>query len=134
LDDKGRLVLPAPFRREFEDAGGGVLAPWDRCLALWTREKFGNVMEQLIDRLREGDANDDVVRLFQSHASEVQFDTQGRFVVPEDHRDYAGITREVKVLGQTNRVEFWDLANFTAMEDATSREAVSGEIRRLRLF
>ena len=134
LDDKGRLVLPAPFRREFEDAGGGVLAPWDRCLALWTREKFGNVMEQLIERLREGDANDDVVRLFQSHASDVQLDTQGRFVVPEGHRHHAGISREVRVLGQAERIEIWDADAFEQLAGGKSPEDVSAEIRRLRIF
>jgi MraZ protein len=134
LDDKGRLVLPSNYRRDFEDAGGGVLAPWDRCLGLWTKAKYEDVMEQLIDKVRSGEANDDVARLFQSNAADVQLDAQGRFVVPEEHRAHAGITREVKVLGQTTRVEIWDLGAFAAMEQGTTREAVSEEIRRLRIF
>jgi MraZ protein len=134
LDDKGRLVLPSNYRRDFEDAGGGVLAPWDRCLGLWTKAKYEDVMEQLIDKVRSGEANDDVARMFQSNAADVQLDAQGRFVVPEEHRGHAGITREVKVIGQTTRVEIWDLAAFEAMEQATTRDAVSEEIRRLRIF
>jgi MraZ protein len=134
LDDKGRLVLPTNFRRDFEDAGGGVLAPWDRCLALWTRAKYGDVMNQLIDKVREGTADDDVVRLFQASAADIQLDTQGRFVLPEEHRNHAGITREVKVLGQTDRVEIWDIGAFNAMEGGKNPEDVSSEIRRLRIF
>ena len=134
LDDKGRLVLPTNYRREFEDAGGGVLAPWDRCLALWTRAKYGDVMQQLIEKVRANEADDDVVRLFQSRAADVQLDAQGRFVVPEDQRQHAGIRREVKVLGQTDRVEIWDLARFDQMEGDKSSEDVSSEIRRLRIF
>src|SRR5881227_2597434 len=83
LDDKGRLVLPSNYRRDFEDAGGGVLAPWDRCLGLWTKAKYEDVMEQLIDKVRSGEAVDMVARLFQSDAADVQLDAQGRFVVPE---------------------------------------------------
>ena len=135
LDDKGRLVLPANYRRPFEDAGGGVLAPWDRCLGLWTREKYGDVMQQIIDKVRDNGADDDIVRLFQSDAADVQLDAQGRFVVPEAHRQYAGITRDVKVLGQTTRVEIWDARRFEQMAGGDkSPEDVSAEIRRLRIF
>jgi MraZ protein len=134
LDDKGRLVLPTNYRRDFEDAGGGVLAPWDRCLALWTREKYGDVMAQLIDKVRSNEADDDIARLFQSSAADVQLDSQGRFVVPEEHRAHAGITREVKILGQTDRVEIWDALRFDDMEGGKTPEDVSSEIRRLRIF
>jgi MraZ protein len=134
LDDKGRLVLPANYRRDFEDAGGGVLAPWDRCLGLWTKAKYSDVMEQIIEKVRDGEADDDIVRLFQSDAADVQLDSQGRFVVPEDHRHHASITREVRVLGQTTRVEIWDAGRFDEMKRDKSPEDVSAEIRRLRIF
>jgi len=134
LDDKGRLVLPSNYRRDFEDAGGGVLAPWDRCLALWTKARYEDVMQQLIDKLRAGEANDDVVRMFQADAADIQLDSQGRFVVPEEHRRYAGITREVKVLGQTSRVELWDAARFEELHRSRDPDTVSAEIRRLHVF
>jgi transcriptional regulator MraZ len=134
LDDKGRLVLPTSYRREFEDAGGGVLAPWDRCIALWTRAEFPNVMAEVKAKVRDEDADDDIVRLFQGRAADVQLDAQGRFVVPEQHRHHAGITREVKVLGQSERIEFWDLGRFEQLEGDKSPEDVSAEIRRLRIF
>jgi len=133
LDDKGRLVLPSGFRRAFEDASGGVLAPWDRCLALWTRDDFGVVMDKLLDKVRDGEADDDIVRLFSGAAADVQLDAQGRFVVPEEHRAHAAITREVKVLGQHTRIEVWDAARFADMEGGKSADEVSAEIRRLRI-
>ncbi len=135
LDDKGRLVLPTKYRRSFEDAGGGVLAPWDRCLGLWTMAKYEEVVrEQLAEKVRAGDADVDVVRVFQSDAAEVQLDSQGRFVVPENHRRYARITRDVTVLGQTDRVEIWDAGRFEEMRGGKSPEDVSEEIRRLNIF
>jgi len=133
LDDKGRLVLPSGFRRAFEDAGGGVLAPWDRCLALWTRDDFEVVMDKLLAKVRDGEADDDVVRLFSGAAADVQLDAQGRFVLPEEHRSHADITREVKVLGQHTRIEIWDAHRFAAMEGGKSADEVSAEIRRLRI-
>ncbi|MEY2434397.1 MAG: transcriptional regulator MraZ [Acidimicrobiaceae bacterium] len=134
LDDKGRLVLPSGYRRAFEDASGGVLAPWDRCLALFPRDDFEVVMRRLLDKVSDGEADDDVARLFSGGAADVQLDAQGRFVIPEEHRTHAAIQREVKVLGLPNRVEIWDAGRFGAMEDGKSADDVSAEIRRLRIF
>ena len=134
LDDKGRLVLPSGYRRAFEDAGGGVLAPWDRCLGLWTRDHFEVVMNKLLEKVSAEEADDDVVRLFAGAAADVQLDAQGRFVLPEDQRQHAAIRRDVKVLGQHNRVEIWDAERFTAVEGGKTADDVSAEIRRLRVF
>lgn len=134
LDDKGRLVLPSGYRRSFEDAGGGVLAPWDRCLGLWTRDHFEVVMNKLLDKVSAEEADDDVVRLFAGAAADVQLDAQGRFVLPEDQRRHAAIQRDVKVLGQHHRVEIWDAERFATVEGAKSADDVSAEIRRLRVF
>src|SRR5438270_9679100 len=134
LDDKGRLVLPSGYRRAFEDAGGGVLAPWDRCLGLWTRDHFEGVMDKLLAKVSEGEANADVVRLFAADAADVQLDAQGRFVLPEEHRAHASIRREVKVIGQQTRVEIWDGAAYASLEGGMSADDVSAEIRRLRVF
>lgn len=134
LDDKGRLVLPREFRDDVVEAGGGVLAKWDRCLALWTKEKFGNVMDQLIEKVKAGEADDEVVRLFQADAVPVVPDGQGRFHINEDLREYAAISREVKVVGQTDRIEVWDASRFAELRATKSAAEVSTEIRRLKIF
>lgn len=134
LDDKGRLVLPSAFRHEVEEAGGGVLAKWDRCLGLWTKAKFMDVMEQLIEKVKSGEASDDTARLFQSDAVPVTLDGQGRFHVNDQLRRYAGISRDVLVLGQTDRIEVWEPDRFAAVQATKSDAEVSEEIRRLRIF
>ncbi|MEY2406818.1 MAG: transcriptional regulator MraZ [Acidimicrobiaceae bacterium] len=134
LDDKGRLVLPSTWRRAFDDAGGGILAPWDDCLGLWANDVFGDVMEKLIDKAREGVASDKVLRLFQSQAHEISLDAQGRFVIPEKHRTHAGITRDVAVIGAHNRLELWAADGFSELESDMSPADVSSQIRELRIF
>ena len=46
--------------------------------------------------------------MYAGAAADVQLDAQGRFVLPEDQRRHAAIGRDVKVLGQHNRIEIWD--------------------------
>lgn len=134
LDDKGRLVLPSAFRHEVEEAGGGVLAKWDRCLAMWTRAKFMNVMEQLIEKVKSGEASDDTARLFQADAVPVSLDGQGRFHLNDELRRYCGIGRDVIVVGQTDRIEVWEPARFATVQATKSDAEVSEEIRTLRIF
>ncbi|MGQ0617397.1 MAG: division/cell wall cluster transcriptional repressor MraZ [Acidimicrobiia bacterium] len=132
LDEKGRLVLPSPFRRHIQD--GGVLAPWDRCVAVFPRTTFDGVMERLLDKLRDGEADDDVVRRFQADAWEVSLDGQGRFILPESHRAHAEIERDVAVIGQSNRLEVWSAGRYAELVQAKTATDMSGEIRRLRIF
>ena len=91
-------------------------------------------MNKLLDKVSAEEADDDVVRLFSADAADVQLDAQGRFVLPEEHRNHAAIRREVKVLGQHTRVEIWDAERFASVEGEKSPDDVSAEIRRLRVF
>ena len=118
LDGKGRLVLPAAFRADLR--GGGVLAPWGRCLALWTPDQFNEVAQAMRLRVTESDVDMDVMRLFLADARGVEPDGQGRFVVPEEHRNYAGLVRDTVVTGQLDRIEIWDRSSFNSVREAKS--------------
>lgn len=130
LDGKGRLVLPSAFREEL--AGGAVLAPWDRCLALWTAAEFHAVASNIKERIAEGRGDSDVMRLFFAAAYNVKPDSQGRFVVPEEHRTHAALGRDVVVAGQFDRVELWDRERFVDVENRKGTE-LTDVIRGLRL-
>jgi MraZ protein len=130
LDDKGRLVLPSSFRADV--APGAVLAPWDRCLALWRADEFDRVAQMIKTRLAEGPGDMDVLRLFFAAAHAVKPDSQGRFVVPEEHRSHAGLARDVVVAGQFDRIEIWDRVRFDEVEGRKGAE-LADVIRGLRL-
>ncbi len=136
LDDKWRLVLPTSFRRPFED-GGGRLAPGDRCLALFTDEEFKGVMQRMVEKSRSEEADDDMVdavRVFTGLTVPVQLDGQGRFVIGEEHRTYAGLGRDVLVAGQNDRVEIWDAASYRALEQRLPAADTSATLRRMKVF
>jgi MraZ protein len=106
LDEKGRVVLPAVFRARL--AGGGVVTKADRCLAVWTAEEFENVSGALVERMKRGEADREVVRSFAADAHEFSPDGQGRIVIPQRLRDFAGLGRDVVVNGAIDRIEVWD--------------------------
>jgi MraZ protein len=106
LDAKGRLILPARLRGNFDRPG--YLAPHlEGCLALWRSEEFD---EEIATRLAlaEGSvAERNAVREWSSAVFEVEIDRQGRMAIPTDLRDYAALRQEVLVVGMINRVELW---------------------------
>jgi MraZ protein len=107
LDEKGRLFLPARFRDEL--AGGLVITKGqDRCLYLFTREEFGRRAAALETAPLTAKAVRDYSRVFFASASDEVPDKQGRITVPATLRDYAGLVRDVAVIGANTRVEVWD--------------------------
>ena len=77
LDAKGRLILPAKFRGEFER--GGHLSPnTEGCVALWTPGEFSRQMEERLLQSRAGGSSErQQVRYWSANSSDVEFDKQG---------------------------------------------------------
>ncbi|MGN1135701.1 MAG: division/cell wall cluster transcriptional repressor MraZ, partial [Oscillospiraceae bacterium] len=64
-------------------------------------------------------------KLFIVRACPVEPDKQGRILIPQQLRDYAGLDHDVTVLGVINRAEIWDSARFNAMSESISEEMLS---------
>lgn len=111
LDVKGRVILPSDFRDAFE--GGAVLTKLlDGCLALWTKEEFGRVAQELVEKAKRGPRERNVARALGASAKELTPDKHGRVVIPPTLRDFARLDRDVVILGAINRVEIWDAATW----------------------
>ena len=107
LDDKGRLILPAKFREEL--AGGLVVTRGqEHCLTLFSAREFETVHEKLRTAPMTSKDARDYLRVFLSGASAEQPDKQGRITIPQILRKYAGLERELAVIGLGNRVEIWE--------------------------
>jgi MraZ protein len=111
LDAKGRLILPAKFRVDFDD-GGFLTQNVDGCLALWPPDAFEAQMTSMLERAAVGRADRNLVRIWASNSHEVEVDRQGRLAIPTRLRDFASLTAEVLVNGAIDRVELWDPARW----------------------
>jgi len=107
LDDKGRLILPAKFRDRL--AGGLVMTRGqERCVYVFPMDEFERVATQMQQAPTTSKAVRDYMRVFLSGAFDEIPDKQGRVTVPPTLRTYAGLTKELTVIGAGNRVELWD--------------------------
>jgi MraZ protein len=113
LDDKGRIILPARFRDELA-AGIVVTRGQENCLYVFSAREF----ETLHDKIRQAPVTSktarDFLRVFLSGASAETPDKQNRITLPINLRQYAGLSRDLTVIGAGNRVEIWDSAKWDA--------------------
>lgn len=123
LDDKSRLFLPAKFRPRLEH--GVVLTKGqDKCIYGWTPEAFSAFTERIRDTPFTNKEVRNFVRFLYGGASMETPDKQGRVSIPTVLREYAGLERDVTVVGAMDRIEIWSSdrwAEFLAAnEDAYS--------------
>ena len=127
-------MLPAEFRDVLLDrsaTGRFVLTTYDDCIVGFAEPDW-NEFEEKMARLRSPSRKvRDFRRLVLGGAEELELDPQGRVRVSKAHMDYAGLTREVALVGPGNHFEIWDQERFKAMlkqdfGDVTDELAESG--------
>ena len=132
LDDKGRIILPAKFRDELAD-GMVMTRGQEHCVYVFSQREF----ETLHDKIREAPVTSkqarDYLRVFLSGASAENADKQNRVTIPPALRSYAGLDRDLVVIGAGSRAEIWDaeawetyLAEQEAAFADTAEEVIPG--------
>lgn len=125
LDVKGRVAIPAKFRDKLS-AGAIITRGIDNCLFVFANAEWDALAKKLI-ALPLAQANSRAfVRLMLAGASDVEIDNQGRILIPDYLRRYAGLKKGVVVAGLYNRIEIWDEATWQSYK--TKTESSSEEI------
>ena len=107
LDEKGRIILPAKFWDELA-AGVVVTRGQERCLYVFSQHEFELIHEKVRQAPLTNKEARDFLRLFLSGANQETPDKQHRVTIPATLREYAGLDRELTVIGAGNRAEIWD--------------------------
>ena len=130
IDAKGRLNFPAKFREEMGETF--VVMEWlDRCLfALPMAE-----VERLADKLGADELMDswEITGDLFSTACEVAPDKQGRILLPASLRAYAGLEKDVTVIGNRRHVELWATGVWEARRAAVSNAERERRLRALHV-
>ncbi len=104
LDAKGRLFVPVKLREELGDVFYLTLS-MDKCLSAYSSESW----QSFIDRISAMPyVQQNKMRPLFAFATRCELDVQGRILIPQNLRDYAGLTKNVTVIGANNHAEIWD--------------------------
>ncbi len=120
VDNKGRLAIPARLREaiplQADRTTFCLCRGHDKCLTMFTERDW----QERVKALRNSPAPPDMMlvrnRLLFSSVQQVSVDSQGRILLPPDHKKYAEITGDVIIIGVDDHIEIWSKENWEAYE------------------
>jgi MraZ protein len=111
IDEKGRIILPAPFRRSLEEQGADkiiVTCGLDKCLSLYTREEWMKTIDKMKEIALSNSEVESVIYKMCVDAAECVIDDQGRLNIPNNLKECVSLKKEVVIVGRMNKIEIWD--------------------------
>jgi MraZ protein len=119
VDAKGRLMLPNGLKKQMDgQIHEGFVINRDiheKCLVLYPKQEWDKVSKQLSKLNRFIRKNALFVRKFNNGATPVQLDGNNRILIPKPLIGSAEIEKDVKVLGNGERIELWSRKHYEAM-------------------
>ena len=111
-DAKGRVFLPATFRKVLQSGGEDVLVMrkdvHQRCLVLYPESVWNRKMDALLEKINEwDDVGQQVLRQYVSDAEVLSLDGNGRFLIPKRYLQMADIDQTVRFIGMNDVIEIW---------------------------
>ncbi|MEQ8407115.1 MAG: division/cell wall cluster transcriptional repressor MraZ [Gammaproteobacteria bacterium] len=133
MDAKGRLAMPARYREQLLEACSGRLVVTidtnHRCLLLYPLPEWEQI-ERQIESLSSFDAMSQRVKhLLIGHANDLDMDGNGRILLPQELRQYAGLEKQLCLIGQGKKLEIWSQENWNDQRDQWLSESTQeGEL------
>lgn len=112
LDEKGRMAIPSRFRERLQTQSNGLLVitieTETTCLLLYPIQEWEQIEQKISGLPSFNPAARRLQRLLIGHATEVELDGQGRILIPQPLREYAGLQKSLMLVGQGKKFEIWD--------------------------
>ena len=134
LDERGRVILPAKIR----DAVGGVIyitrAPSEKCLYIYTEDEWQRLSNKIMQLPTETDKKAAAfVRMFFGKADGASVDKQGRVPIDKKLVEYAGLSKDVILIGANTRLELWDVGTWDDYQDSIADDLIVEGIQKFGL-
>lgn len=135
LDEKGRVILPAKFRELLGDRCH-ITRGYDGCLTVYDDEGWNKCLEKMLENL-EHETDKSHRRLNRSLSAggvDLNIDKQGRMLIPPILRSYAGIDKEVSIIGAIDKIEIWDTSKWQSYinDPENTLEDAAEEVEKIK--
>ena len=107
IDAKGRLIVPSRLRDELESDKVTLTVWTEGCISMWSGSDWDRFRDSLLEQRRSNPNARAVIRQITANAFTDRVDKQGRIGIPQHLRDFAGIDRDVVVIGALDHGEIW---------------------------
>jgi MraZ protein len=131
LDSKGRLAMPTRYRERIVERSNGRLIATvdhsDRCLLIYPLPEWEEIELKLRRLPLLHPRSRRLQRLMIGHATDLDLDANGRILIPPSLREYAQLSRTAMLIGQGNKFELWDEAQWNESREAWLQADESAE-------
>lgn len=121
LDAKGRLAIPSRYReRLLEDCGGKLVVTislLERCLVVYPFPRWQRIEDELKDLPALDQQAQAITHLLIGHAVDCDMDGNGRLLLSQALRSFAGLDKRIMMVGQVDKFEIWDDALWSRRRD-----------------
>ncbi len=139
IDEKGRVIIPVRFREILKStlSYGLMLSRLDNGLVAYSFEEWKKIEARVLSQAERSPAMRRFRRVFIGGAFECQWDRQGRILIPPTLREYAGLEKEIILVGVLDHFEIWSKENWDKeskkLEEDMQKEEVVNEIAKIGL-
>lgn len=116
LDDKGRFVLPAVVKKQLDPADHEsfvINRGFEGNLNLYPMKEWEKLMAKVHRSVNEfSEKGRRLLRQFRNGATPVTLDSNGRILIPPSLAGYAGLTKDLMVIGANAKIELWDKVKY----------------------
>ena len=125
LDERGRFILPAKIREKLSGTVYITRSPIDQCLNLYTEEEWEEIAAKVRSRPTVTDRNAAALqrKLF-GKAISCELDRQGRVPLTSELIEYAGMTKDIVLVGVNAKFEIWDSEKWKQVDDAIDADTI----------
>lgn len=116
IDSKGRVIVPAKFREQLGESFV-VTKGLDGCLFVFPNDSWQEFEDKLSSLSTSNMESRKLVRFFTAGAADCEIDKQGRALIPGVLRDFAGLDKDVVIIGVAKRIEFWSKDKWNSLTD-----------------
>lgn len=128
LDEKNRLRIPAKMRGEL-GTSYVVMKGSSNCLFVYSSDEMQNLMNEKLKTVPLSDIKaQKSIRMLFSSAFVVEEDSQGRFILPQNLKEFAGVKKNIVSIGVGNRIELWSEENWQEYNTGEDFDTILGDL------
>jgi MraZ protein len=137
IDGKGRVSIPAKLRKYVSAEANDTFVMTRgtaRCIDLYPIDQWKELVAEKLMKLNTFNPQEAMfIRMFLQEAAEDKLDTQSRLLIPKSLIEYAGIQKDVFILGAVKKIEIWNLDSYESYihENLTQYEEIAKEVMKI---
>ena len=138
VDAKGRVSIPAKLRKYVNPEANDTFIltrGTAQCIDVYPMDNWKELAANKLNQLNSFDPKEAMfIRMFLQEAAEDKLDSQSRLIIPKSLMDYAGIEKDIFILGAVKKIEFWNPEKYESYlkDNVQSYDQIANKVMKMK--